>query len=239
MFQKDKKNSKYIVGKNSVLDAINNNIHIKKIFATRHYEDILKNTNITYEILDKTNLDLISSSNHQGIIAEISDYFNYYTLEKIIKDCPPIILILDHIEDINNLGSILRTSNAAGVFYIIIPDKRAANINDTVLKISSGGFVNMKICKISSIQVAIDKLKKNNYWIYSSYLSKEAKVYHDVNYNFPMALVVGNESKGISSTIKKSSDELIYIPMKGTVQSLNVSVATGILLFDAVKKGTQ
>ena len=116
-----------------------------------------------------------------------------------------------------------------------MPTKRSAEVNNVVLKISSGGFVGMKIVKVPSLQSTISKLKKANYWIYSSVLSKESKNYSMVNYNFPLVLVVGNESKGISKTLVKESDELIYIPIKGTVQSLNVSVATGIMLFEIIK----
>lgn len=232
----DNKNNKYITGKNSVLDAISNKLQIKKIYATHQYQNILEKFNVLYQIVTKHDLDKLVTTNHQGIIAEVDNYFSYCSIEEIIRNNPEIVLILDHIEDINNLGSILRTANAAGVFNIIIPDKRAAQINDKVLKISSGGFVNMNICKIPSIQVAIEKLKKNNFWIYASCLSEEAQIYHETEYNFPLALIVGNEAKGISSTIKKASDQLIYIPMKGTVQSLNVSIATSILLFDIIKK---
>ena len=232
----DKKNNKYITGKNSVLDAISNKLKIKKIYATYQYQNVLEKFNIPYQIVNKNDLDKIVTTNHQVIIAEVDDYFSYCSIEEIMHNKPEVILILDHIEDINNLGSILRTANAAGVFNIIIPDKRAAQINDKVLKISSGGFVKMNICKITSIQVAIEKLKKNNFWIYASCISENAQTYFETQYNFPLALIVGNEAKGISSTIKKASDQLIYIPMNGTVQSLNVSIATAILLFEIVKK---
>ena len=232
----DKKNNKYITGKNSVLDAISNKLKIKKIYATYQYQNVLEKFNIPYQIVNKNDLDKIVTTNHQGIIAEVDDYFSYCSIEEIMHNKPEVILILDHIEDINNLGSILRTANAAGVFNIIIPDKRAAQINDKVLKISSGGFVKMNICKIPSIQVAIEKLKKNNFWIYASCISENAQTYFETQYNFPLVLIVGNEAKGISSTIKKASDQLIYIPMNGTVQSLNVSIATAVLLFETVKK---
>ena len=232
----DKKNNKYITGKNSVLDAISNKLKIQKIYATYQYQNVLQKFNVPYQRVNKNDLDKMVTTKHQGTIAEVDDYFSYCSIQEIMHNKPEVILILDHIEDINNLGSILRTANAAGVFNIIIPDKRAAQINDKVLKISSGGFVKMTICKIPSIQVAIEKLKKNNFWIYASCISENAQTYFETQYNFPLALIVGNEAKGISSTIKKASDQLIYIPMNGTVQSLNVSIATAILLFDIVKK---
>lgn len=227
---------KIICGKNSVIDAIKNNYGIIKILSTKPLTfDI---NNIPFEITTKDHLNSLTSLNHQGIVAIIHDDFsnyNYCSFEQILKDQPKIILILDHILDSHNLGAILRTTNAAGIKHIIIPDKRAAKINDVVMKISSGGFVNLKICKAKSLQPIIDKLKRQNYWIYSSTLTNNAQSYLDVNYNFPLAIIVGNESVGVSKTLIKMSDQQIYIPMQGTVQSLNVSVATGILLFEIIK----
>ncbi|MBR2022081.1 MAG: 23S rRNA (guanosine(2251)-2'-O)-methyltransferase RlmB [Mycoplasmataceae bacterium] len=226
--------SKFICGKNSVQDAIKNNVSISKILSIKELD--FNVNNIKVEIVSKFELDKITNLNHQGIIAILKNDFQYHSLEEILKNKPKVILVLDHIEDPHNLGAILRSANAAGINSIILPTKRSAEVNNVVLKISSGGFVGMKIAKVSSLQSTITKLKKANYWIYSSVLNKESKNYSMVNYNFPLVLVVGNESKGISKTLIKESDELIYIPIKGTVQSLNVSVATGIMLFEIIKK---
>lgn len=224
---------KLICGKNSVFDAIKNKIKIEKIYSIKPIEI---DENIDIEIVDKNFLDNLTKLNHQGIAAIISGSFTYASLETILKDKPKIILILDHIKDSHNFGAIIRTANAANINHIIIPDKRSVEVNEAVLKVSSGGFVGMKIAKVSSLQATIEKLKKNEYWIYSSALNENAKNYHKVIYNFPLAIIVGNEAKGISKTTEKASDELIYIPMKGSVQSLNVSVATGILLFELTKE---
>ncbi len=231
--QKINNMSKIISGKNSVIDAIENKLNIIKIISTKKPNFDTKN--IVIEIQSKEYLDSLTNSNHQGIIAIISS-FEYYSLESIIKQRPEVVLILDHIEDVHNFGAIIRTANASGINHIIIPDKRSVQINDVVLKVSSGGFVNMKIAKVSSLQPVIEKLKKINYWIYSTSLDEQSVDYTSINYNFPLAIVVGNESKGISKTILKASDQIVSIPMYGTVQSLNVSVATGILLFDIIKK---
>lgn len=225
--------TKLICGKNSVFDAIKNKIKIEKIYSIKPIEI---NENIDIEIVSKEFLDNLTKLNHQGIVAITSNPFNYTSIESIIRDKPKIILILDHIEDSYNFGAIIRTANAANINHIIIPDKRSVEVNDAVLKVSSGGFVGMKIAKVSSLQATIEKLKKNEYWIYSSGLQENAKDYKKASYNYPLAIVVGNEAKGISKTIEKASDELIYIPMKGSVQSLNVSVATGIILFELTKE---
>lgn len=225
---------KFICGKNSVQDAIKNKVSISKILSSKKLDfDV---NNIKVEIVNKFELDRITNLNHQGIIAILKNDFQYYSLDELLRHKPKIILVLDHIEDPHNLGAILRSANAAGINSIILPTKRSAEVNDIVLKISSGGFVGMKIVKAPSLQSTISKLKKANYWIYSSVLSKDSKNYSTINYNFPLVLIVGNESKGISKTLIKESDELVYIPIKGTVQSLNVSVATGILLFEIIKK---
>lgn len=228
---------KFICGKNSVIDALKSkNINIKKIFLTKNQKLSFIPKNISIEIVDKSYLDEITSLNHQGIIAIIENDFTYCSFEEIIKDNPSVVLILDHIEDVHNIGAILRTTNAAGIKHVIFPSKRSVLINEVVLKISSGGFVGLKIAKVNSLQPIIEKLKRKNYWIYASSLSPKAQEYSLVNYNFPLAIIVGNEAKGVSKTIINNSDQLVYIPMKGTVQSLNVSVATGILLFDIIKK---
>ena len=226
--------SNIICGKNSVIDAVKNNLKIEIIYSLKELSFDIKN--IPYKIVDKQFLDNLTTLNHQGVVAILKENFSYVSFESIIKDEPKVILILDHIEDSHNFGAIIRSANAAGIKHIIIPDKRSVAVNDAVLKISSGGFVGMKIIKCPSLQPVIEKLKKNNYWIYASALNEQAQDYSKVNYNFPLAIIVGNEAKGISKTIEKQSDQLIYIPMYGTVQSLNVSVATGILLFELIKK---
>ncbi len=228
--------SRLVCGKNSVLDAINNNLKISKIYTLKFFNiENPKFDKSKIEIVSKEFLDELTRENHQGIVAIIENNFQYCNLEKIIKDKPQIILMLDHIEDPHNLGAILRTANAAGVKHIIIPDKRSADINETVLKVSSGGFINMNIAKVPSLQPVVEKLKSQNYWIYASAINEKAQDYSKVQYNAPLVLIVGNEAKGVSNTLLKASDQLIYINMFGTVQSLNVSVATGILLFEIVK----
>ncbi len=163
--------------------------------------------------------------------------FNYYEIDIIKKDNPKTVLILDHIQDPHNFGAILRTANAAGIKHIIIPKDRSAEVTSTVLKVSSGGFVGVKTIKVSNIVASINKLKSWGFWIYSSLLDQNAVPYNKVEYNEHCALVVGNEEKGISKPIINATDVKVYIPQFGTVQSMNVSVATGILLFELVNNG--
>lgn len=225
-----------VCGKNSVLDAINNGWPIKKVWLQNNKnEELLVEKNIKYQVVDKQTLDLLTSENHQGFIAELNE-FNYSNYDELIKDKPNLILILDHIQDPHNFGAIIRTANAAGVKHVIIPKDRSVEVNSTALKTSSGGFINMKIFRVNSIQSTIEKLKNDGFWIYVSALEQNSLSYNDIEYNIPTALVVGNEGSGSSKTTIKQADQLIHINQYGTVQSLNVSVATGILLFEIVKK---
>lgn len=223
----------YISGKNSVLEAVKNNVDIEKIYVTKWFK--FSNQNIKIEIISKEKMDELSQENHQGFLAKLKFKYNYYPVEKVFLDQEERILILDHIVDPHNLGAIIRTANASGIKQIVIPNDRAANINETVVKVASGGINNLKITKVQSLQVFIDKLKKNNYWIYATAIDNGVS-YKKTNYNYPMALIVGNEGKGVSKTLLKQSDQNVFIPMFGSVQSLNVSTATAILLFDLIDK---
>lgn len=221
--------AEFICGRNSVQDAIDNNMPLKVIYTTRKNE--IKNaTKENVKVVDKAFLDKLTRENHQGFIAELKE-FNYFDLQEVFNDKPEKILILDHIEDPRNLGAILRSANAAGVKHIIIPKDRAAKVTASALKVSSGGYVGMKVIRVPSIIDAILKLKKNNFWVYASALDPEATELNQTTFNYPMAMVVGNEGKGVSNTTLKHADAKVYIEMRGTVQSLNVSVAAGIILF--------
>lgn len=216
-----------IVGKNSVLDALANNENIEELFLSKN---VFIKTEIKKTILTNKELNEISNLNHQGYIAKLSSY-QYYPVEKMIKDRPKIILILDHIEDAHNLGAIIRSANAFNLNYIIIPDKRAAGISPGVYKSASGGLSNIKIIQTNSISSLIIKLKKMNYWIYCSMLNSDAKNLANTKFNFPLALILGNENKGVSKTLQNLSDEMIFIKTLGSVQSLNVSCAASIFFY--------
>lgn len=228
--------SKYICGKNSVVDALKNKVFIKKLYIvnlSKIEKELLENIN--FELISKEDMDQMTNLNHQGFLAILENEFSYSSFDEILRDKPKMILILDHIEDVNNFGAIIRSANAAGLKHIIIPKERSAQVTETVLKVSSGGIINMKIARVNSLQSTLEKLKNNHYWVYVSAIEK-GNDYSKINYNLPLVLVVGNEGKGVSRTTLKQSDQNIFIPMNGSVQSLNVSVATGILLFEIIKK---
>lgn len=221
--------SKYICGKNSVLDALNNNLPIKKVYISPRVKLEEKN-GVSIEVKSFEELDQMVQANHQGYVAEISE-FNYYNIDELLNDMPEKVLVLDHIQDPHNFGAIIRTANAAGVKHIIIPKDRTVKVTPTVLKVASGGHVGIKIIRVDSLYPTLSKMKDKGFWLYSSALDEQAINIDDVKFNYPMALILGNEQKGVNKTLLKFSDQKVFIDMKGTVQSLNVSVAAGIMLF--------
>ncbi|MCR8613364.1 MAG: 23S rRNA (guanosine(2251)-2'-O)-methyltransferase RlmB [Mycoplasma sp.] len=222
---------KIIIGKNSVLDAIENELPIKKVYTSD--KNIKSNK---FEIIYKNNIELnkISNKNHQGYILELQE-FNYSTIDELIKSDPKRVLILDHIQDPQNFGSILRSANAFGVKFIIFPKNRQVDVTDTVLKVSSGGFVGLKLIKVTNISRTISILKEHNYWIYASTLSGNSTEISKVEPSEKMVFVIGNEEKGVSQNVVKNCDFNFHIEMYGTVQSLNAAVATAIILFNFAK----
>ena len=163
--------------------------------------------------------------------AEISDILNVAKE----KNEDPFVLILDGIEDPHNLGSIIRTAETAGVHGIIIPKRRAASVNSTVNKTSAGAVEHMKIARVTNISDSIEELKKAGLWICGTDINAE-KYYYNQELTGPLGIVIGNEGKGISDKVKKNCDFNVKIPMKGKITSLNASVSTGIIVYEAVKQ---
>ena len=147
----------------------------------------------------------------------------------------PFVIVLDGIEDPHNLGSIIRTAETAGVHGVIIPKRRAVSVNSTVNKASAGAVEHMKIARVTNISDAIEELKKAGLWVCGTAVDTN-KYYYNQDLTGPLAIVIGNEGKGIGEKVKKNCDFLVKIPMKGKVQSLNASVSTGIVVYEAVKQ---
>ena len=189
---------------------------------------------------DKKDMEKIANNkNYQGVIAFVPP-FSYCEIEDILeyakgKNEEPFVLILDGIEDPHNLGAIIRTAETAGMHGIIIPKRRSASVNSTVSKVSSGAVEYMKIARVTNITDAIDKLKKEGLWICGTDINTD-KYYYNQDLTGPIGIVIGNEGKGISDKVKKNCDFLVKIPMKGKVTSLNASVSTGIIVYEAVKQ---
>lgn len=204
---------------------------IKKVYLskTRKDKDILDYLNknkIHYINTDIDILNKMTKGNHQGIILEIEE-FKYSELKDILNE--DFVIILDHLEDPHNFGAIIRTAEAAGVKSIIIPKDRSVSVNETVIKTSVGTTNVVKIVKVTNLTETIKKLQKENFFVYGADMN--GKDLREISFADKKVLIIGNEGKGISSLLAKNCDEIVEIPMKGTVNSLNASVAAGILIF--------
>ena len=227
--------SSMIYGKNAVMEALKTN-RVTKLFLTEGFSDkkildnINKKTDVKYISLKEMNN--ICDGVHQNCAAEIKPY-EYLDLEGLInvanKKKDPIILMLDGIEDTHNLGAILRCADVFDVAGIIIPKHNQISLNSTVAKTSAGAINYVPVCQVSNLNNSIEKLKAEGYWIVSSD-GEGSTFYNDLKYDFKTVLVIGSEGFGISKLVLKNSDYIVKIPMLGKVNSLNASVATGILL---------
>lgn len=225
-----------VYGKNVATEIINSKVKINQVFITKNFNDsgilkFLENNNIRTQVLDKNIMDKKYNGNHQGIVLDIEDY-KYHSLEEVYSS--NFIVILDHLEDPHNFGAIIRTCEAAGVDYIIIPKKRSTQVNSTVMKVSAGALNNMKIVEVNNISNAIDKLKENGFWVYATDMDGED--YTNIEYDQKTVLVIGAEGDGISRLAREKSDFIISIPMKGKINSLNASVAAGIVIYEVVRQ---
>jgi len=180
--------------------------------------------------------------NSQGVIALKQD-FKFSSLDEILQKAlsfgeglgEALILVLDEIQDPHNVGAILRSAECSGVNGVILTKHNSATITSTVTKVSAGATEHLKICQVNNLSQTIDELKEKGFWIVGSSL-ENAKNYTEVDYKIPIALIVGNEEKGIRKLTASKCDFLVKIPMLGKIQSLNVSVATGILLFEILRQ---
>lgn len=224
----------HVYGKNVAKELLQNPKTIKKAYIYENFNDEeildkIKRENISYKFLDKKALDKIEEGNHQGIILDIDDY-KYSYLDKLLNR--DIIVILDHLEDPHNFGAIIRTCEAAGINSIIIPKDRTVKVNATVMKTSAGTLENVDICMVSNIVNAIKTLKDNGFWIIGT--DMEGTDYRKIDYKGKIAVVIGNEGKGLSRLTEENCDFIAKIPMYGKVNSLNASVAAALVIYEAV-----
>lgn len=233
----------YIYGKNVVREKLNTDDKIVKAYISNKFKDQgiidkLRSKKVKVNFVDNNILDKKADGLHQGIILEIDDV-KTYTLEEFLTSIKnvnnPKIIMLDHLEDPHNFGAIIRTSEALGIDGIIIPSDRSVGITPTVIKTSAGAIEYIKIVRVSNLQVAIKKLKENNFWIIGT--DMEGTDYTKIDYNMPVCLIIGNEGKGMSKVIRNNCDFIATIPMIGKINSLNASVSCGIILSQIVRQG--
>ena len=237
-----------IEGRNSVLELLESGKDVNKIFVTRGEKHgsinkilgIAKERKIIVVEKDKKQMDeMAQEENYQGVIAIVPP-FEYVEISDILqvakeRNEDPFVIVLDGIEDPHNLGSIIRTAETAGVHGVIIPKRRAASVNSTVNKASAGAVEHMKIARVTNISDAIEELKQAGLWVCGTAVDTN-KYYYNQDLTGPLAIVIGNEGKGIGEKVKKNCDFLVKIPMIGKIQSLNASVSTGIVVYESVKQ---
>ena len=225
-----------VYGRNAVYEYLIKN-EVKKLYLLKGFKDnkILSLTDgVNVKYLDKFSMDKMCNGVHQGILAEVAD-FDYTPLEDVIEgkdDCT--LIILDHLEDPHNLGAIIRTSEAAGMDGIVIPNKRSVEVNATVLKTSVGATKNIPVSMVVNIRNTIDYLKKEGFWIVGTDMN--GTNYTEIDYKGKIAIVIGNEGNGMSDLVKKSCDFIASIPMYGQVNSLNASVSAGVMIYEVVRQ---
>lgn len=240
-------NINLIEGRNPVLEALKSGREIDKMFiqkdagegSIRQIIAMAKEKNILIKEVDKAKLDGLSTTkNHQGVIASAAMY-KYYEVEEILniakeKGEEPFIIILDEITDNNNLGSILRTADAAGVHGVIIPKRRSVGLTPVVAKTSAGAVEYVPVAKVTNINQTIKQLKSAGLWIVGAEMSGDT--YYQKDLTGPIALVIGSEGEGIGRLIKENCDFLVKIPMSGKISSLNAGVSAGIISFDIFRQ---
>ena len=226
-----------IIGRNPVKEALRAN-RVLKVFITNNFSDkdinlLLQEKKPYIKVVNQAELDSKSNGGvHQGIVAEIKPY-EYIDLDEILRRSRkvelPVIVILDGIEDPHNLGAILRSCDVFNVTGVLIPKHNQVPLNATVAKSSAGAINYVPVCQIGSINQTLQRLKDNGFWVVSTDGSATID-YSKLTYDFPVALVIGSEGKGVSQLVIKNSDYVVKIPLYGHVNSLNASVAAGILL---------
>ena len=215
----------YVYGKNVAKDI---NSKIEKVYVVNNFKDkeLLKKFKAPIVYVDKNKLDKMVDGLHQGIVLKIADY-KYKDINELNGET---VVMLDHLEDPHNFGAIIRTCEAAGIKDIIIPKDRSVKVNSTVMKTSAGCLDRVNIYEVTNLVQTINHLKKNNYWIIGT--DMEGTDYKTIDYKDKIVIIIGNEGNGISRLVKESCDFVATIPMQGEVNSLNASVAAGIIIFE-------
>lgn len=225
-----------VYGKNVAEDLLKKNKKIRKIIIQDNFDDknlisLMENAKLRPEIRSKREIDNLCSGLHQGIIVDVPDY-QYKNLNDVLGQ--EVVVLLDHLEDPHNLGAIIRTCEAAGIKSVVIPKDRQVQVNATVWKTSVGTLDNVDVVSVSNLNQAIKTLKENGFWIVGTSLSNSVD-YRTIDYTGKIALVIGNEGSGISSLVSKNCDFLVKIPMYGQTNSLNASVAAGIMIYEIIR----
>ena len=241
-------NENQLEGRNALTEALRSGRTIDKVFVAagdtdrslQHLAAEAQKAGAVVVTVDRRKLDTMSTTrSHQGIIA-LAAAREYFTIDDILQEAAdrgetPLIVICDELSDPHNLGAILRSAECAGAHGVIIPKRRSVGLTATVAKASAGAVEYMKVAKVSNINNAIAELKEKGVWVFGTAAEGSVPMYK-ADLTGPTAIVVGNEGDGMSQLVRKNCDMLVHIPMKGSISSLNASVAASILLYEAVRQ---
>ncbi len=241
------KKTNYIFGIRAVIEAINAGKDIDKLIIQKgvnsqlikELHKLLTKHSIPFQYLPAVKFKRWEAKNHQGVVALLSE-ISYHDIENLLPNIyeagkSPFVLILDKVSDVRNFGAIARTAECAGVDAIIIPQKGSAAINADAIKVSAGALHKIPVCRVPNLAETVNILKQNGLQILAAG-EKHSTPYYKADYNIPTAIIMGAEDTGVSASLLNLADIAISIPMSGTIESLNVSVATGIILFEKFRK---
>jgi len=236
-----------IFGMRSVIEALDAGKDIEKILIQKglsnelynQLRQSLKGQTVPIQFVPPEKLKRLTDKNHQGVIAYLTE-INYYATEDLLSEVfekgnIPLVLVLDRVTDVRNFGAIARSAECAGVDFIIIPSRGAAQINGDAVKTSAGALHRLKVCREDNLKNTLEFLKESGLQVISCH-EKTDKLIYDADFTKPTAIIMGSEENGISNEYLKRSDMQVKIPMPGKIASLNVSVASGIVLFEVVKQ---
>ena len=236
----------FVFGRHAVVEALQTPDRVNRVFIQEGTSgrdaakviELAREKGIQVQTVPKTKIeDLVGNAVHQGLVASIAAY-EYADLEDVFKKAEEkgedsFIVILDGVEDPHNLGSILRTADATGVHGIIIPKRRSASLTATVAKASTGAIEHVPVVRVTNLTQTIEQLKARGVWVFGTDMN--GTDYRKWNTSGPLAIVMGNEGKGVSRIVKESVDEMVTIPMVGHVQSLNASVASALMMYEVFR----
>lgn len=237
----------WLTGKNPIIEAFRSGRSINKVFIAEHLSPktteeihrLAKKHNVITKRVPKKKLDQLVGGKHQGLVAAVAAY-DYATIDDLFQRAEqqgeePFFILLDEIEDPHNLGSILRTADAAGVHGVIIPKHRAVGLTNVVAKTSAGAIEYVPVARVTNMARTIEELKSRHVWVVGTEMDADQD-YRKLEGDSAIALVIGNEGKGMSRLVKEKCDWTVELPMKGNISSLNASVASSLLMYEIFRK---
>lgn len=241
------KEEELIYGTRAVIEALESGKELDRILVQRGLSNelynqlrkALRDRQVPLQVVPPEKLRRLCSGNHQGVLAYLT-HVTYFSIEDVLTDLfesgqVPLLLVLDRVTDVRNFGAIARSAECAGVNALVIPSRGSAQISGDAIKTSAGALHRIKVCREDNLKQSLDYMKEYGMQIISIHEKTDTLIY-DVNFTLPTALILGSEENGISGEYLKRSDRQAKIPMPGKTASLNVSVAAGIVLFEAVKQ---